>query len=139
MTAILGISGFYHDSAAAIVVDGRIVAAAQEERFSRTKNDARFPSAAIEYCLHEAGLTPGAIDYVAFYEKPLLKFDRVLETWCSFAPRGFRAFRRTLPSWLKQKLYVSREIRESGCCSPSIMNRMRRVRSFRPPLTRRRF
>ncbi len=110
MTAVLGISAFYHDSAAAIVVDGTIVAAAQEERFSRVKNDSRFPSAAIAYCLREAGLDTGSLDYVSFYEKPLLKFDRILENYCAFAPRGFRSFRRGMPSWLKQKLHVNREI-----------------------------
>jgi carbamoyltransferase len=110
MTSVLGISAFYHDSAAAIVVDGRIVAAAQEERFTRVKNDARFPSAAISYCLQEAGVSAAALDYVSFYEKPLLKFDRVLETCCAFAPRGFRSFRRTIPSWLKQNLHVTRTI-----------------------------
>ncbi len=113
MTAVLGISAFYHDSAAAIVVDGTIVAAAQEERFSRVKNDSRFPSAAIAYCLQEAGLNAGALDYVGFYEKPLLKFDRIIENYCAFAPRGFRSFRRGMPSWLKQKLHVNREISDA--------------------------
>src|SRR6185369_6328574 len=101
MTAILGISAFYHDSAAALVIDGNIVAAAQEERFTRKKHDHNFPLKAIEYCLSEAGLTPGELDYVGFYDKPLLKFDRLLETYLSFAPRGFRSFVQAMPLWLK--------------------------------------
>jgi carbamoyltransferase len=88
MTAILGISAFYHDSAAALVVDGEIVAAAQEERFTRIKHDAAFPSKAIEYCLREAKLTPADLDFVCFYEKPLLKFERLLETSLAYAPAG---------------------------------------------------
>ena len=92
MTAILGISAFYHDSAAALVGDGEIVAAAQEERFTRKKHDERFPRHAIEYCLHEAGLRPEQLDYVGFYDKPLLKFERLLETYLAFAPAGFRSF-----------------------------------------------
>ena len=86
MTAILGISAFYHDSAAALVVDGEIVAAAQEERFSRQKHDEQFPAQAIEYCLQEANLTPEQLDYVGFYDKPLNKFERLLETYLAFAP-----------------------------------------------------
>src|SRR2546426_2801405 len=89
---ILGISAFYHDSAACLVVDGNIVAAAQEERFSRKKHDERFPKLAVEYCLREGGLTPEQLDYVAFYDKPLLKFDRLLETYLGFAPSGFGSF-----------------------------------------------
>jgi carbamoyltransferase len=111
MTAILGISAFYHDSAAALVVDGRVVAAAQEERFSRKKHDAAFPRRAIDYCLAEAGLTPSQIDHVGFYEKPLLKFDRLLETYLSFAPSGFRSFRKAMPEWAGPKLQLRREIR----------------------------
>ncbi|MBX3437056.1 MAG: carbamoyltransferase [Planctomycetaceae bacterium] len=116
MTAVLGISAFYHDAAAALVVDGRIVAAVQEERFSRVKNDSRFPESAITFCLQEAGLTANKIDYVVFYEKPLLKLDRVLETYCAFAPRGFRSFRRGVPSWAQCKLHTNREVRRVlGC------------------------
>ena len=111
MSAILGISAFYHDSAAALVVDGRIVAAAQEERFTRIKHDHEFPTHAIDYCLAEAGLTPEQIDYVGFYDKPLLKFERLLETYLSVAPLGFRSFCEAMPLWLKQKLYLPREIR----------------------------
>ncbi len=111
MPSVLGISAFYHDSAAALVVDGRIVAAAQEERFSRIKHDANFPTQAVEYCLHEAGITPSEIDYVSFYEKPLLKFDRLVETYLAYAPRGFRSFLTALPVWLRKKLHLRREIR----------------------------
>jgi carbamoyltransferase len=111
MTAILGISAFYHDSAAALVVDGEIVAAAQEERFTRKKHDASFPKNAIDYCLRAAGLGPGQIDYVGFYEKPLVKFERLLETYLAFAPRGFRSFLQAMPLWLKHKLHLPREMR----------------------------
>jgi carbamoyltransferase len=111
MTAILGISAFYHDSAAALVVDGQVVAAAQEERFSRIKHDPGFPRQAIAYCLGEAGLTPERLDYVGFYDKPLLKFDRLLETYLAVAPRGFRSFLQAMPPWLGQKLYLPRELR----------------------------
>jgi len=110
MTAILGISAFYHDAAAALVIDGRIVAAAQEERFTRKKHDPSFPIHAITYCLDEAGLDPGELDYVGFYDKPLLKFDRILETYLAFAPRGFRSFATAIPVWLKQKLHTRREV-----------------------------
>jgi carbamoyltransferase len=110
MTAILGISAFYHDSAAALVVDGRIVAAAQEERFTRRKHDHRFPYQAVDYCLHAGNLEPGQLDYVGFYDKPLLKFDRLLETYLAYAPRGFRSFARAMPVWLKQKLHLRREL-----------------------------
>ena len=102
---ILGLSAFYHDSAAALVVDGRIVAAAQEERFTRKKHDARYPVHAIDYCLAEAGITLDQIDHVAFYDKPFLKFERLLETYLAFAPRGFTSFRMAIPVWLKEKLF----------------------------------
>src|SRR5664279_5305981 len=102
---ILGISAYYHDSAAALVEDGRIVAAAQEERFSRRKHDARFPRLAIDYCLAAAGVGLPDIDYVAFYDKPFLKFERLLETYLSFAPRGYRSFAMAMPVWLKEKLF----------------------------------
>ena len=118
MTAILGISAFYHDSAAALVVDGRIAAAAQEERFSRVKHDAAFPSGAVAHCLAEAGLTAADIDYVAFYDKPLTKFERLLETYLAYAPVGFRSFRMAIPLWLKDKLHMRRTIRHAlggGC------------------------
>lgn len=106
MTAILGISAFYHDSAAALVMDGEIVAAAQEERFSRKKHDASFPAKAIEYCLKEAGLTPGELDLVGFYDKPLMKFERLLETYLAYAPRGFSSFVKAMPVWLREKLHL---------------------------------
>jgi carbamoyltransferase len=106
MTAVLGISAFYHDSAACVVVDGEIVAAAQEERFSRVKHDARFPANAVRYCLEEAGLTVDELDYVGFYDKPILKFDRLLETYLDHAPAGFRSFARAMPPWLKEKLWM---------------------------------
>ena len=105
MTAILGISAFYHDSAAALVVDGNIVAAAQEERFTRIKHDYAFPQHAVEYCLREAGIGPEALDYVGFYDKPIVKFERLLETYLAYVPRGYRSFRLAMPLWLKQKLY----------------------------------
>ncbi|MGN6546237.1 MAG: carbamoyltransferase family protein [Aureliella sp.] len=111
MTAILGISAFYHDSAAALVVDGQIVAAAQEERFTRRRHDAAFPTAAIEYCLSAAGLKAEQLDYVAYYEKPFNKFERLIESYAAYAPRGYRAFRLAMPSWLAQKLPLAREIR----------------------------
>jgi carbamoyltransferase len=110
MTAILGISAFYHDSAAALVVDGQVVAAAQEERFTRKKHDDRFPIRAIQYCLKEAGLEPEELDYIGFYDKPLVKFERLLETYLAYAPRGFRSFLLAMPVWLGQKLYLPREI-----------------------------
>lgn len=110
MVSILGISAFYHDSAAALVVDGRIVAAAQEERFTRLKHDPNFPKLAVDYCLAEAGLTPDQLDYVCFYEKPLLKFDRLIESYLAYAPQGFQSFLAALPIWLKKKLHLRREI-----------------------------
>lgn len=107
---VLGISAFYHDSAAALVEDGRILAAAQEERFSRRKHDERFPVAAADYCLREAGITAAELDAVVFYEKPLLKFERLLETYLAFAPRGLFSFFRAMPQWLQKKLHLPREI-----------------------------
>src|SRR3954469_21516491 len=111
MAAILGISAFYHDSAAALVVDGDIVAAAQEERFTRKKHDPGFPTRAVAYCLQEAGLTPEQLDYVAFYDKPLTKFERLLETYLAHAPSGLRSFLRAMPLGLKEKLFLPRRIR----------------------------
>ncbi len=110
MTAILGISAFYHDSAAALVVDGEVVAAAQEERFTRRKHDYRFPQHAIDYALQAAGLEPQQLDFVGFYDKPLLKFDRLLETYLAYAPLGFRSFSQAMPLWLRQKLHLPREM-----------------------------
>lgn len=109
---IIGISAFYHDSAAALLIDGKIVAAAQEERFSRVKHDASFPSAAIEYCLKETQLLPEQIDAIVFYDKPLLKFERLLETYYAFAPKGLRSFIAAIPVWLKEKMFLKRLIRK---------------------------
>ena len=109
---ILGISAFYHDSAAAAVQDGHIIAAAQEERFTRKKHDSDFPTEAIEYCLAEAGVGLEDFDYVAFYDKPFLKFERLLETYLAFAPRGFQSFRMAIPVWIKEKLFQKRLITE---------------------------
>lgn len=102
---ILGLSAYYHDSAAALIQNGCVLAAAQEERFTRRKHDARFPINAIGYCLKDAGVSPKEIDYVVFYDKPFLKFERLLETYLAFAPRGFNSFRKAIPLWLKEKLF----------------------------------
>ena len=110
MTAILGISAFYHDSAAALVIDGEIVAAAQEERFTRKKHDAGFPQHAMDYCLAVADIPASQLDYVVFYDKPVRKFERLLETYLAYAPRGFRAFRQAMPVWLKEKLFLPRTL-----------------------------
>jgi carbamoyltransferase len=109
---ILGISAFYHDSAACLLRDGDIVAAAQEERFTRKKHDAGFPAEATRYCLREGGITLGDVRYVAFYDKPLIKFERLLETYVAFAPRGVRSFLRAMPVWLKEKLFLKRLIQK---------------------------
>jgi len=115
---ILGISAYYHDSAAALVVDGRVVAAAQEERFSRRKHDARFPAHAVRFCLDHAGVSPDDIDSVVFYEKPFLKFERLLETYLAFAPRGYRSFAMAMPLWIREKLFqkdlLGRELKRLG-------------------------
>jgi carbamoyltransferase len=109
---ILGISAYYHDSAACLVVDGRIVAAAQEERFTRKKHDAAFPTSAVAYCLREAGLTRSQLDYVGFYEKPLVKFSRLLETYIASAPKGLQSYLMAMPLWLSEKLWMSDDIAE---------------------------
>ncbi|MGD2075890.1 MAG: carbamoyltransferase [Gammaproteobacteria bacterium] len=111
-TNILGISAYYHDSAAALVTDGNIVAAAQEERFSRKKHDAGFPVNAVRYCLAEAGLSLSEVDHVVFYDKPLLKFERLLETYLAFVPVGFKSFLASMPVWLKDKLFLKTTLRE---------------------------
>src|SRR4030095_7127993 len=111
MTSILGLSAFYHDSAACLVVDGEIVAAAQEERFSRIKHDHRFPLNSVRYCLKEGRLSANQLDYVCFYDKPLLKFDRLLETYMDYAPNGFASFLKAMPLWLKEKLWMPDVIR----------------------------
>jgi carbamoyltransferase len=109
---ILGISAFYHDSAAAFVEDGRIVAAAQEERFTRRKHDSAFPRLAIAYCLDEAGIAADKLDHVVFYDKPFLKFERLLETYIAMAPRGFRSFKMSITLWLKEKLFQKSLLRD---------------------------
>ena len=118
MRAILGISAFYHDSAAALVLDGQIVAAAQEERFTRIKHDSAFPTHAIEYCLREGGLSADDLDFVGFYDKPLTKFERLLETYLAYVPAGFSSFRLAMPLWLKDKLHMRRTLR-NGLGSPT--------------------
>jgi len=110
---ILGFSAYYHDSAACLVVDGKIIAAAQEERFTRKKHDAAFPTHAVNYCLAEAGIKASDLDYVVFYDKPFLKFERLLETYLAFAPRGFKSFVTSLPVWLKDKLFQKRMISDA--------------------------
>ena len=110
---ILGISAFYHDSAACLLTDGKIVAAAQEERFTRKKGDATFPRHAVEYCLRSAGITVKDLAYVGFYDKPLLKFERILETYLGVAPKGFRSFLKAGPLWIKEKLFMDRQLHEA--------------------------
>ena len=102
---ILGISAFYHDSAACLIKDGEIIAAAQEERFTRKKHDPTFPCFAIKFCLEEAKIEPSEVNHVVFYEKPFLKFERLLETYLAFAPRGFKSFAKAMPLWIKDKLF----------------------------------
>ena len=110
---ILGISAFFHDSAAALIENGRILAAAEEERFSREKHDARFPRNAIEFCLRQGGFSLAEVDYVVFYDKPFLKFERLLETYLAFAPRGLASFRMAMPIWLRNKLFLKRMVLRS--------------------------
>ena len=105
VTSILGLSAFYHDSAAALIKDGKIIAAAQEERFTRKKHDASYPFNAVEFVLNEAKLKLSDIDHIAFYEKPFLKFERLLETYVAFAPKGFKSFSMSMPIWLREKLF----------------------------------
>jgi carbamoyltransferase len=118
MKSILGLSAYYHDSAACLVQDGRIVAAAQEERFTRKKHDAGFPSHAVAYCLGQGGVTIGEVDYLVFYDKPLIKFERLLETYLSYAPQGIRSFLTAIPVWIKEKLFLrnllDKALREVG-------------------------
>ncbi|MCK4858309.1 MAG: hypothetical protein KAT58_10095, partial [candidate division Zixibacteria bacterium] len=112
---ILGISCFYHDSAACIVQDGKVLGAAQEERFTRKKHDPRFPNHAIRYCLSEAGITVGQLDYVVFYDKPFLTFERLLLSYLTVAPKGLRSWIEAMPLWLGKKLHVPKVIqREIG-------------------------
>jgi carbamoyltransferase len=125
---ILGISAYYHDSAASLLREGEIVAAAQEERFSRKKHDARFPRHAVEYCLDEAGVPLRRLDSIVFYDKPLVKFDRLLETYLAYAPRGFKSFAMAMPIWLKEKLYLKnllrKELAEIGKCKVKELPRL---------------
>lgn len=115
---VLGISAFYHDSAAAVVDDGRIIAAAQEERFTRRRHDPSFPKNAIASCLNEARVSLDELDFVVFYDKPFLKFERLLETYVALAPHGFRSFRMAIPLWLREKLFqkslLGRELESLG-------------------------
>ena len=108
---IIGISAYYHDSAAALICDGEVVAAAQEERFTRKKHDPAFPTQAIKYCLQEAGITHADVAHVVFYDKPLLKFERLLETYLSYTPTGFRSFLTAMPVWLKDKLFLKKTLK----------------------------
>ena len=110
MTSILGISAFYHDSAACIVIDGKIIAAAQEERFTRVKHDSNYPHNAVEFVLKYANLKLSNVDYIVFFEKPFLKFERLLETYVAFAPRGFFQFMKAMPIWLKDKLFQKNQL-----------------------------
>ncbi len=107
---ILGISAYYHDSAACLVADGRVIAAAQEERFTRKKHDAAFPTQAVAYCLKEAGITAAELDLVGFYEKPLVKFERLLETYVASAPLGLKSYLMAMPLWLSEKLWMGDDI-----------------------------
>jgi carbamoyltransferase len=121
MTCILGISAFYHDSAAALIVDGHIVAAAQEERFTRKKHDSAYPSSAMAYCLSEAGVSLEGVSHVVFYEKPFVKFERLLETYLANAPRGIGSFRMAMPLWLKEKLFQKQLlVRKLGAAAPGV-------------------
>ena len=105
MTSILGLSAFYHDSAAALIRDGKIIAAGQEERFSRKKHDSGYPFHSVEFVLKKAKLKLSEVDYIVFYEKPFLKFERLLETYVAFAPKGFKSFSMSMPVWLRDKLF----------------------------------
>jgi carbamoyltransferase len=131
-TRILGVSAYYHDSAACLVEDGRIVAAAQEERFTRKKHDAGFPTHAVEYCLTEAGIGVGSVDLVGFYEKPLLKFDRLLETYAACAPRGWKSYLMATTSARISRASTAKR------CSASITSRTPHPRSIRRRSNRRR-
>src|SRR4051812_226258 len=110
---ILGLSAFYHDSAACLVRDGEIVAAAQEERFTRRKHDPRFPRHAVAYCLSADSVRLDEVDYVVFYDKPFLKFDRLMETYLETAPRGLRSFRMAFPLWIREKLFQKKLLRDA--------------------------
>jgi carbamoyltransferase len=125
---ILGVSAFYHDSAAALIRDGKVIAAAQEERFSRRRHDARFPAHAIQYCLAEDGIGIADVDHIVFYDKPFLKFERLLQTYVAFAPRGFRSFQMAVPLWLREKLFqkdlLVDEFRKLGAKAVDLQRKM---------------
>ncbi|HIN39619.1 MAG TPA: hypothetical protein EYM84_05040, partial [Flavobacteriales bacterium] len=110
MKKVLGISAFYHDSAAALTIDGNIIAAAQEERFTRDKHTAEFPVKSIQYCMDQAGLSIDELDAIVFYDKPLLKFERLLETYYAFAPKGLKSFLKAIPVWLNEKMFLKKLI-----------------------------
>ena len=115
MTYILGLSAYYHDSAAVLLLDGEIIAAAQEERFTRKRHDAVFPKNTIQFCLKQAGIALTEVDHIVFYDKPFLKFERLLETHLATAPTGLPAFIKAMPVWLKEKLYLKKLLRDSLC------------------------
>jgi carbamoyltransferase len=118
---ILGVSAFYHDSAACLVRDGEIIAAAQEERFTRKKHDANFPKHAVEYCLREGGITGAGLDFVAFYEKPFLKFDRILHSYLACAPKGMKSFLMAIPLWIRERIWMKELIGEELGCGCKII------------------
>jgi carbamoyltransferase len=137
MASILGISAYYHDSAACLVVDGDIVAAAQEERFTRKKHDHRFPAHACRYCLTEGGLRPEDVDYVVFYDKPFVKFERLLETYLDYSPRGFPSFLQAMPLWIKEKLWLPDLIRRHMAEAEGLIGNKaikRRMKDYRFPV-----
>lgn len=150
MRHILGISAFYHDSAACLIRDGEIIAAAQEERFTRKKHDPGFPAHAISYCLKEGNITLRELRYIVFYDKPLVKFERLLETYLAFAPKGLQSFVAAMPVWLKEKLFLrnllanefmaltqtTRKSEPCRCCLASTMNHMRLQRIIRHLMTK---
>jgi len=121
MSTILGISAFYHDSAACLVQDGAIVAAAQEERFTRKKHDFSFPRHAIQYCLEKGGIEGHSLDYIAFYDKPFIKFERILETYLAYAPWGIRSFIKAVHLWVRQKLWMKEIIKKELDCRGKII------------------
>jgi len=118
---ILGISAYYHDSAAALLKDGEIIAAAQEERFTRLKHDHNFPVRAIDYCLKAGGLNPDDINFVAFYDKPFIKFERILETYLSFSPAGFNSFIKAIPLWIREKIWIPELIKKETGYSGKVL------------------
>jgi carbamoyltransferase len=112
-TFILGISSYYHDSAAALIADGELISAAQEERFSRIKHDSSFPTEAIKFCLEDSKITLNDVEYIVFYDKPFIKFERLLETYLSYAPRGFKSFLKSMPIWIGEKLFLKHILKKN--------------------------